>query len=317
MKMRLGPLLKGAATFVPGFGAIAANVGAGSTNSAEYCYGVWLRHLSFLASHGVATVPRSVAEIGPGGSLGIGICALLSGSESYIALDAVKYSSAAANLLVLDQLVAMFQARAARPSIMQWPNYDQCLDSRLFPSGILSESVLKNSLAPDRLARIHRLVQGEKLVDGGITLDYRAPWSDANVIPAASVDFLISHAVLEHVDDIDDIYSKMAYWLKPGGVMSHQIDFDSHHLSNDWNGHWAYSDFIWKIIRGRRPYLINRLPSSYHENAIAAKGLHTLITLKKTREDGIGRAELATRFIKLSDADLHCQSLFIQARRPT
>ena len=46
--------------------------------------------------------------------------------------------------------------------------------------------------------------------------------------------------------------------------MSHQIDFTSHGVTEKWNGHRAYSDLLWKIIVGKRKYLINREPVSTH-----------------------------------------------------
>ena len=53
----------------------------------------------------------------------------------------------------------------------------------------------------------------------------------------------------------------MAGWLRPGGVMSHQIDF-SCPGGVPWNHHWAYGPFAWKLIRGNRPYYVNRVPLS-------------------------------------------------------
>jgi hypothetical protein len=73
-----------------------------------------------------------------------------------------------------------------------------------------------------------------------------------------------SQAVLEHVDELASTYQELYRWLKPGGFMSHEIDFRCHRTARKWNGHWAYSDSAWKLIRGVWPYLLSRQPHSTH-----------------------------------------------------
>ena len=84
-------LLSGLATWLPGYPVMRRT---GGTDSARYCYSVWLRHLVLLHASGRMRhrVPRVVAELGPGDSIGIGIAALLSGAEKYYAFDVVRYS---------------------------------------------------------------------------------------------------------------------------------------------------------------------------------------------------------------------------------
>jgi hypothetical protein len=63
---------------------------------------------------------------------------------------------------------------------------------------------------------------------------------------------VFSQAVFEHVVDLRGTYEALRRWLKPGGVMSHQIDFKAHGTAKRWDGHWAYSDFIWKLLVRRQ-----------------------------------------------------------------
>src|SRR5262245_22309033 len=84
--------------------------GTGGSVSAEYCYSVWLRHLVTAAECGLNSDPKTVAELGPGDSLGVGLAALLSGAERYYALDVVEHANAAHNIVVLDALVELFRA---------------------------------------------------------------------------------------------------------------------------------------------------------------------------------------------------------------
>ena len=78
--MRLTPVIRGAAAYIPGLYKAVSNwrkVGTGGTDTAAYCYDVWLKHLTLLWANGLRTIPDTVAELGPGDSLGTGLAALL------------------------------------------------------------------------------------------------------------------------------------------------------------------------------------------------------------------------------------------------
>jgi len=96
---------KGLATYVPGL--YRPRHGPGSTASARYCYSVWLRHLVMAGKSGLPTRPLTVAELGPGGSLGTGLAALLSGAEKYIGLDAVEHALNQTNIRILSELLTL------------------------------------------------------------------------------------------------------------------------------------------------------------------------------------------------------------------
>ena len=92
----------------------------------------------------------------------------------------------------------------------------------------------------------------------GIFFEVSAPWMQSNVVQRHSVDWVFSHSVLEHVDDLAGTYYAIAKWLKLKGYATHLIDFYSHNLTHEWNGHWALSEAVWSVIRGKTPYLLNR-----------------------------------------------------------
>jgi hypothetical protein len=284
----------------------------GGAASASYCYGVWLKHLALLHASGMRDLPQTVAELGPGGSLGIGLAALLSGAQSYYGLDVVTYTDAVRNLGVLEGLVALFKQRAARPQ-KGWPDFDEHLDGKLFPGSILTDEVLDQALDERRIESIRAALRDGAA--GDITIKYVVPWNDPATIAEGSVDVLLSHSVLEHVNDLAGTYEAMAMWVKPGGWMSHQVDLTSHASADTWNGHWAHSERMWKLVVGKRPYLINREPCSQHLGLMGKSGWNVACALKRTREDGIARPQLAPRWDHLTDEDLACSGLFVQAQR--
>lgn len=276
---------------------------------------MWLKHIAFLAQNGVTELPQCVAELGPGDSLGLGLAALLSGVDCYYGLDIVAHTDREANKLVLSELVRMFQSRAPRPT-RGWPDFDHLLDERQFPSRILSEPRLAQSLNAARISRIGEALNAPDGLSDELTLSYRVPWDDAAVIARESVDLVISHAVLEHVADVRKTYQALYQWLKPGAFMSHQIDFRSHNLTPEWNGYRAISEPIWRVMLGKRPYLINRVPCSGHIAAMTDCGFEIVCALRHTRTDGISRSQLSSKWRDMSEDDLICDELFVQARKP-
>jgi SAM-dependent methyltransferase len=302
----------GLACYVPGVhGLMAKNAGGGE--SARYCYSVWLRHLVLVHGCGTGGVPGVVAELGPGDSLGTGLAALLSGSERYYGLDIVPHGDLAMNLDILDELADLFRARAEIPGPDEYPTVKPYLDSYPFPSWILADEILDRSLSPDRLRRIRDSI--ENTDDANSLIKYVVPWTEKTNVEANAVDMVYSQAVLEHVDDLPGVYYAMADWVKPGGVMSHEIDFGAHQFDQRWNGHWTWSDFKLRLLRGGRPYLINRQPLSAHLDLINRFGFDVQLVREVQKESAISRDDLAERFHHLSDEDLTTVAAYVVAKR--
>lgn len=300
--MRIKPVahgIVGLLTFVPGVQTILPKFGTRGTNSADYCYQVWLKHLTMLWKNGMQSIPDTLMEFGPGDSLGVGIAAVLSGVNHYYALDRVEFVKPQLNLQIFEKLVGLFRSRSAT-------------SDNSFPSHILTDELLTVTLSEERLNSIRQILSTGTPQINGITLKYVAPWlfnQDAN----DSIDVIISQAVLEHVLELEEIYQTFAAWLKPGGMMSHEIDFSSHNHAQKWNGHWGHSDFLWNIVMGNRTHLINRQPYSVHLEKITKNNFTVVYEFPIHRSDGIARANLDNKWRNLSDTDLTCSSAFIQA----
>jgi hypothetical protein len=303
--------------YIPGSGRIIGlfnrKEGQGiAAGSARYCYSVWLRHLVMARHRGLPVPPRVVAELGPGYSIGVGLAALISGSSRYYGLDVVKYASGARNLEVFDELVGLFARREDIPGDGEFPRLEPRLESYEFPAGILSEEHLNRTLNADRIASIRNSLANMGSVTNN-RLRYIVPWDDEKEIIGESVDMIFSQSVLEHVENLKATYGAQYLWLRPRGFVSHSIDFTSHGLARRWNGHWQYSRFIWALLRGNRPYLINREPFSRHKDLLETCGFRIIGEIKTRRKNGIRRDRFAPRWRDLSGDDLTCSGAFIQA----
>lgn len=309
------PVLKGLATFIPGLSSLTLRE-TGGTITARYCYSVWLRHLSMAYKNGLSTKPDTVAELGPGDSLGIGLAALISGANNYHAFDIAEYASNKRNIEIFDELVNLFKRHEKIPDETEFPEVKPRLDSYEFPDHILTGERLNSALKQDRIESIRNALLnlgGGNCNGNGIQVSYSVPWHDPKVIEDESIDMIFSQAVLEHVDDLSHVYEALYLWLRPGGFMSHDIDFRSHGTARQWNGHWAYSDFVWKMIRGKRSYFLNRQPHSAHINLLQKFGFEIVCDIKTKDFSGIKRKSLALRFKNLSEEDLTTSTAFIQS----
>ena len=310
--MKLRRLITGLATFLPGSHLLHTRKTRGfNSSSAKYCYSVWLRHLILAyQNQALNSHPKVVAELGPGGSIGIGLAALLTGADQYKACDVVEYADPDRNLAIFDELVALFRARADIPTSDEIGKVKPYLRTTDFPS-LLTDEMLKRNLLERRVRLIRKAIEYPN--NDNSMIQYVVPWHDPSIIEPESVDMIFSQAVLEHVDDLENAYSSMRLWLRDGGLASHQIDFKSHGTAHEWNGHWACSDPIWKLIRGKRPYLINRRPVSAHIELLNKYGFRIVGDERVENEDGITRKQLARRFRNLSDKDFNCSGMFVQA----
>jgi len=316
IKSKISPfieLLRGLISCLPGCDA-PIFTRTGGTNSARYCYSVWLRHLVIAKKSGAFfEVPKIVAELGPGDSLGMGLCTLLSGAEKYYAFDVVKYANPSKNLAIFEELIELFKNKSSIPDNKEFPLVKPYLDDYFFPIEILNNDLLKTTLSEKRLNNIRESIKNPEGANSIIT--YQVPWNDSSVIRKNSVDMIFSQATLEHVDDIENTYTVMHKWLNPNGFMSHQIDLKCHGTSSQWNGHWTYSDLMWKIIRGRRQWLLNRFPCSEHIRLLEQNNFN-ITCIKKIKSPSKIRKELLNnKFKNISAEDLKTSGLFFIAKK--
>ena len=297
-------IVKGLASRIPG---MASSPKGGDAPSASYSYDVWMKHLWHLWKNGLQKMPETVVELGPGQSLGVGLAALLSGADAYYGLDYARICNLTGSANLLDEMVLLFRGQAGQ-QIKGWPAYGP-----EFPHHILPQPLLDTALSPGRIQDIASAFSN----DSPITIRYIAPWMNRSIDPG-SADLVLSSVVMQYLSDPVRAYTTMYEWLKPGGMMSHEISFTGHQFAREeWNSHWSREEWTWQMIVGNRPGAVSRLPFSAHVSAIRSVGFEIACAMIETDRGGIAREDLASRWIGLSDSDLHARSGFIQARKPS
>ena len=285
-------------------------------SNALYCYAVWMRHLMKWHEFGSAPLPGRVMEIGPGGSLGVGMAALLTGCERYYAIDVTMHVDFSKNIEIFDDLIQIFGDKISIPDYTIFPNLGGPLTSHAFPVYLLSSVHRGGTLREDRLDRIRKDLRQLPSLECNDYLFYITSNGENGQLPQpGSLDWIISQFVMEHIDDPLEAYRQYHYLLKPGGLMTHHIDFCSHWTSYDWNGYWTYSDKMWRLIRGKRPYFINRIPLSEHISYMASAGFKVLEIIKTGAINNVPQHALAPRFRNLTPEDLRTANAMITTRK--
>src|ERR1700730_3872658 len=307
MEFRIKPLVKGVVSFaLPSLGTShVLEAGTLSTDSSDFCYSLFLRHLSYISQFTDGKVPRVVAEFGPGSSVGMGLAALIAGAELYYGLDIVDHTDKDRNLVIFDEFVDMFRRRTPIPSTG--------LHETTFPLPLAWEFPPSIGKTLDRLLESERIqsLRDDLAQRSGKHIRMATPWMTTEIVPRQSVDWLFSHAVMEHVDDLEEIYQCCSYWLHSGGMMTHLIGYNSHRITKHWNGHWAVSDLAWTLIRGKRPYLINRVPHSGHIKLIKHNNFSIEKEVHYAGDGGLPKQEFSAAFRQMSDSDSNTEMALV------
>lgn len=281
----------------------------GGTCSARYCYSVWMRHLIHYYQI-KKDIPRVVAEFGPGDTIGNGVAALLCGVEKYYALDFTRYAGMRKIEMIFDQLLKMMWERSPIPDDSEFPGLYPKLKSYSFPDYILTDEILEECLSEERVKRIRSDLRQTRNGQKAEMIHYLAPWWKENTA-LIKCDMIFSQAVFEHIDDYAYVHQVIANIAEVGAVVSHQIDFGCHGCADQWNGHWAYGDFTWRLVYGTRPYFINRAPLAEHINGMLRSGIKIQKCVRIRGTDGILRRDVSRKYTKMSEKDFHTCGAYV------
>ena len=138
--------------------------------------------------------------------------------------------------------------------------------------------------------------------------------NDLKKLDNDSIDYIFSHSVLEHVrlSEIDQLISQMYRVIKPGGIISHNINYKDH--LNESLNNLRFSSKTWESdLFANSGFYTNRIP------AIKMHSMFKNVGFKILRENfgkwdklPIPRQKISDEFKAFSDEELiNCTSSFI------
>lgn len=241
----------------------------GAMEQADYAVRVFQQH---FAQSGLGAGEGFVGlELGPGDSLASAVIAAAYGATHVYLVDVGAFATS--DLAVYRRMAQHLLTRGMKP-----PNLDWASDI----DGLLT--ACRASYGTHGLASLQ-------------------------MIPSASVDFIWSHAVLEHIRrrDFLDFMRETRRILKGDGVCSHEIDLRDH-LGGALNNmripsRWWEADWM-----ARSGFYTNRLRSSEMIGAFEAAGFSTaIVAMKRWQSMPTARHAFAEEFQGLDDEELLVQ----------
>jgi SAM-dependent methyltransferase len=286
--------------------------GSGGTYSSMYCYSVWNRHLYYLLSNKFFNHPseiRNIAELGPGDSLGIGMAAMYTGADIYYALDVIEHANFTRNLIINNELCSYFKSQMEVPHGRGFERTSPKLNDYRYMDILLE---YKLEYFDMRRKVISQALRSVNQSNGKI--QYIVPWYSQTYDQLdGKLDLIISQAVMEHIESVEEAYKLMYRWLRKGGVISHQIDFKAHEMTKEWNGHWFINDFTWRFLMHGRKYPMNRFPISTHLRLIREAGFVIDHILPIVNENPFHGQDPKMNGIEFSSEDMITSGALIQA----
>lgn len=252
MDWRLKGAIQKALGYVPGGSRIHEQLARRETpdfgRECDVAVDDWLRMIGELRSRRVTLDGATVVEIGAGRVPTWSLCCYLAGAAHVYALDRERRLDGDLVCDLADRLMVHVPAIARALG-------------RSEPDVASAQRGLATSL--DRGATL--------AVATGSVVDYRAPADPAaTALPASSIDVMISSSVLEHVPDVDAVFTEAMRILTPGGVMFHAIDCGDHNARNAPLHYLKYSDEQWARWNNRFLYQNRLRAKDFVEMARAA-----------------------------------------------
>lgn len=267
-------LFKGLISFVPGSNYLFNKRSGRPVHPSYYIY-VFLLHQYYSSSH---QNTFGYLEIGPGECPGLALIAYCVGYSPVSALDVLPFASNISLLHVAKGLKTFL----------------------LTTDTLISNSVYKNIFPLVPLAELNQLYQSllknldfrklDQFCDSSLNLsdlNYYPYLSDPsrlkNLFKYSTYDFVVSQACLEHVVNLESLFSTLRDITTLNSTHSHSIDLSSHGITNSVDGHRGIHPFLWYLLKGRRSYFINRL--SYQDFALFFEDFGFTIEMSQFNEE--------------------------------
>lgn len=270
-------IVKGIMTYIPGLNTLIRKrkkkYSKHSGSNAEFCLTLWLRILVYFKENNIDCKLNQVGEVGNGGSIGVGICALLSGSKEYYSLEIEDIYNIEENLQLLDEIVLLFKNRT--PISDKYEQLNIKINDYSFPNDLINPMYLHDEFISEIKQEILNGFRNSKLIR------IIRPW---HISSPLYLDFIFSRAVMEHVNDPDFVYQRLSSHMKRNAIMLHDIELHSHGLTKCPNGHLNISKIVWKLICGKREYYLNRWTFEEHIHCIEEKDYEIIKTYKTFKQ---------------------------------
>jgi SAM-dependent methyltransferase len=231
---------------------------------------------------GLSVDGRHLVEVGPGHTLGVGVCLLLAGAARLDAIDTVRYARSAPD------------AESVRD-----------LWRRSVEAGLMDATATDPDASPaDAIERLEYQVIG-----GG------EPWP----LPSGERDIVYSFSVLEHVRDLRRVVGESHRVLRPGGLSIHEIDLRDHYNlgpEEDWLAFLRFDDRQWDRMTSARSAWCNRMRAPELRSAFAE--LFELVEFDEqtaTLPAGFDHEAIAPRFRRFDADELSIASVWVVARK--
>lgn len=248
----------------------------GAMHQADYALGVFRRH--FQRCGGASGAGFTALEIGPGDSISSALIAAAHGASRVYLVDTDLFAT---------QDMKVYRALAA--------------------------DLRRHGLEPpdiDGARNLDDVLQACNAIYGvrGLT--------SLQQIPTATIDFVWSHAVLEHVrrNEFEQCAREMRRVLRVPGLCSHQIDLQDH-LGGALNNLRIPSSWWEKPWMANSGFYTNRLRMSQIIETFAAAGFAVnIVATQRWQQLPTPRRALAREFQHLSDDDLAVSALEVTLR---
>ena len=249
----------------------------GKMQDFSYAQGVFTAH---LARAGLLekekNIDKVVMELGPGESLFSALLARAYGFKRALLVDVGAF---------------------ALPGLNVYQSFSQWLANQGLPCPSISNCTSVDSMLA--------ILDSQYLTDGLKSL---------RNLPDDSVDFLFSQAVLEHVrkDDLVDTIRECWRILKPGGIITHEVDFKDH-LEESLNN-LRFSDLLWEADwMASSGFYTNRIRFGEMLEIFKIQGFEIAVLHKEEWSTvPIPQKYMQPRFRTIPDSDLKVSSAIIR-----
>jgi SAM-dependent methyltransferase len=243
----------------------------------DYALGVFRDHREMTA--GGLPPSYTVLEMGPGDSLATALLAAAHGSQKTFLVDV-----------------------------------DSAAATEMEPYQKLARDLKADSPHPERVPEFHSLEEMLQRSNATYLPTGLKAWEQ---IPDGSVDWVFSHAVLEHVwlETLETTLARSYRALKPGGVATHCIDL-ADHFENSLHS-LRIPEHIWESHAFKTSgFYTNRLRMSQWV-AVFEKVGFKVTALRPVNWDRIPleRRKLQAPYCDLSDEDLRCYTIYITLQK--